>query len=138
MTSQPQPPIYKQRPRIKSRDFGVTHCWPFQMVFAYTPAGTRLYTGSEDKIEKYVRSRGFVCHAMVHNYMAMNSRDPIKKHWTILGDRHEVFDLEHINPNKRKYFNRKHYRLMHTKDGVLGIWRRLPCTFLKELRDYQD
>ena len=119
-------------------NLGVSKMYPFSMAFVFTKHGTKVITGSMDRIEAHAAKWG-VCHAIVHNYIKAG----ISKSWVVLGS--GSLKLTHVSgPNLRmqpvwlrgilKDTKGRACYVLHEKynDIVYGIWRKMPSRYIRQ------
>jgi hypothetical protein len=116
---------------------------PFCMAFIFAQEGKKVYTGSlrfiREEFDKHP-----VCHGIIHIYM----KHRIDRKWMLFGYHPDIelifkagLGWRYLHPQYTGVIIRSHdqYALIdHTRRIILGSWRRLPNSFMIQLKDYQN
>lgn len=127
----------------------VTRFQPKMKVFAFERGGTKVYTGPLDYVTQYFIDNKILCHGLIGRYFKSKNTKPtfnfalfgntwlkskITLHLVRLSKKSGTIIYSSILP---QLDNRIKYRLIkeepNRKMTLLGSWRKLPNTYLKEL-----
>ncbi len=138
----------KKYPQIKISG-KATHYQPKVKVFAFERNGTKVYTGPLDLVTQYFKENSLLCHGLIGRYFKNKNsktsfdfvlfgntglKSKITLHLVRLSKKSTTVVYSSILP---QLGNRIKYRLIkeepNRKMTLLGSWRKLPNTYLKEL-----
>nr|MDO8119542.1 hypothetical protein [Candidatus Sigynarchaeota archaeon] len=149
--------------RLKPIELDRTRGYPFAMVFAFLPEGTKLLTGSVDLIRKYLSDKP-TCHGVVNLFGSDKQKFRYIKLFGMNANftRHSIYfyvnhytNVKHLTPQDTSEYvvqylyasrfigSRIKYILtvrlvtnedIHGKTYILGAWRTMPSRYLDEFR----
>ena len=134
-------------------DLKKTRGYPMAMVWVFSPIGPKLYTGSLDMVKQALKD-GPLCHGFVRYFsrgiattrLVHLFGDPAQ--FRKVNDKYHYTTIHHVSKKDlqttdlyqwlRPYLSERRMYIVteHLPDGavkLIGRWRRMPSTYLKEL-----